>query len=298
MTVNLKQACTGFEDFLVHAKKSSTNTVIAYTNDLEDFLIFCERIKITSVDQVSVKIVKRFLGSLGSSGLDKSSIARKMTTVRMFFEYLLEKELIEYNFVKDIKNPKFRRKLPEIISDKEFVKTTALAPKLEQKEYKVLLHSAILELLYGCSLRVSEVCSIKTQDIDFNGSSIRVTGKGSKTRLVPVGRVSLQVLSDYKEFKEKCFVNPHFLVNHLGKEVNVKYIYRIVNEYLSNITDIEKRSPHVLRHSSATHMLDNGADLLAIKEILGHENLSTTQIYTHVSIERLRSIYKKAHPKS
>ncbi|GAB1442128.1 tyrosine-type recombinase/integrase [Ignavibacteriales bacterium] len=298
MTIDLKQACTGFQDFLVHSKKSSANTVVAYKNDLEDFLDFCEGIKVTSVEQISVKTVKRFLGNLGSSGLDKSSIARKMTTVRMFFEYLLEKEIIEYNFVKDIKNPKFRRKLPEIISDKEFVKTAALAPKMEQNEFKVLLHEAILELLYGCSLRVSEVCSINTKDIDFAGGSIRVTGKGSKTRLVPVGRVSLSILKDFKELKEKCFVNPRFLVNHLGKEVNVKYIYRVVNEYLSKITDIDKKSPHVLRHSSATHMLDNGADLLAIKEILGHANLSTTQIYTHVSIERLRSIYKKAHPKS
>lgn len=296
--MELKQVCTGFRDYLVHSKKSSGNTVVAYSNDLEDFLAFCANINIFTVDQVTVKIVKRFLGSLGAAELDKSTIARKMTTVRMLFEYLLEKELIGYNFVKDIKNPKFRRKLPEIISDKEFVKTADLATKLEPTEYKMLLHKAILEMLYGCSLRVSEVCSIKTQDIDFENGSLRVTGKGSKTRLVPVGRVSLQVLKEYKELKEKCFFNPRFLVNHLGKEVNVKYIYRIVNEYLSNITDIDKKSPHVLRHSSATHMLDNGADLLAIKEILGHENLSTTQIYTYVSIERLRSIYKKAHPKS
>jgi site-specific recombinase XerD len=298
VTIDLKQVSIDFEDFLVNSKKLSKNAVIAYNNDVRDFLSFCESIKIENVDQVSVKTIKRFLGRLGTTGLDKSTIARRMTTLRELFDFLLQKELIEYNFVKDIKNPKFRRKLPEIISDKEFVKTTALASKLESTEFQTLLHETIFELLYGCSLRVSEVCSINTSDIDFDGGSIRITGKGSKTRIVPVGRVSISILKKYKDLKESFFVNNRFLINHLGKEVNVKYIYRIVNEYLSNITDIKKKSPHVLRHSSATHMLDNGADLLAIKEVLGHENLSTTQIYTHVSIERLKSIYKKAHPKS
>lgn len=123
-------------------------------------------------------------------------------------------------------------------------------------------------------------------------------GKGSKVRIVPVGRVSLDCLKKYYDIRIGISVSPYFLINHLGNNINVKYVYRLVNRYLSVVTEIEKKSPHVLRHSSATHMLDNGADLLAIKEILGHENLSTTQIYTHVSIERLRSIYKKAHPKS
>ena len=298
MIIDLEKNCEAFLVYLELEKKTSQNTLTAYRHDLREFRNFCEELEIKALQNISLKVVKRYVGHMNGRDLDKSSIARKMTTLRMFFDFLLDRELIDYNFVKDIKNPKFRRKLPEIISEREFEKAASVSQTLEQNQFKILLHEAILELLYGCSLRVSEVCSVKTGDIDFLKGSIRVLGKGSKVRIVPVGRVSLDCLKKYYDIRIGISVSPYFLINHLGNSINVKYVYRLVNRYLSVVTEIEKKSPHVLRHSSATHMLDNGADLLAIKEILGHENLSTTQIYTHVSIERLRSIYKKAHPKS
>ena len=298
MIIDLEKNCEAFLAYLELEKKTSQNTLTAYRHDLQEFRNFCDELEIKAISSVTIKVIKRYVGHMNGRDLDKSSIARKMTTLRMFFDFLLDRELIDYNFVKDIKNPKFRRKLPEIISEKEFEKAASVSQSLEQNQFKILLHEAILELLYGCSLRVSEVCSVKTGDIDFLKGSIRVLGKGSKVRIVPVGRVSLDCLKKYYDIRIGISVSPYFLINHLGNNINVKYVYRLVNRYLSVVTEIEKKSPHVLRHSSATHMLDNGADLLAIKEILGHENLSTTQIYTHVSIERLRSIYKKAHPKS
>jgi site-specific recombinase XerD len=295
---DLTKLCDGFILFLQDVKKTSHNTVIAYKNDLANFLTYCNEYNISSLEQVNVKLVKRYLGSLSSELLSRSTIARRMTSLRAFFEFLFDCELMEYNYVKDIKGPKFSRKLPEIISEQEFIKTASLSQKYENNVYKILLNEAILELLYGCSMRVSEVCSIKTADIDFYRGSIKIVGKGAKQRIVPVGKISLGILMKFHDARQKRFVNTIFLINDKGNTVNVKYVYRIVNKYLSLVTDIDKKSPHVLRHSSATHMLDNGADLLAIKEILGHENLSTTQLYTQVSIERLRSIYKKAHPKS
>lgn len=298
MIIDLEKNSEAFLAYLELEKKTSQNTLTAYRHDLQEFRNFCDELEIKALSSVTIKVIKRYVGHMNRRDLDKSSIARKMTTLRMFFDFLLDRELIDYNFVKDIKNPKFRRKLPEIISEKEFEKAASVSQSLEQNQFKILLHEAILELLYGCSLRVSEVCSVKTGDIDFLKGSIRVLGKGSKVRIVPVGRVSLDCLKKYYDIRIGISVSPYFLINHLGNNINVKYVYRLVNRYLSVVTEIEKKSPHVLRHSSATHMLDNGADLLAIKEILGHENLSTTQIYTHVSIERLRSIYKKAHPKS
>ena len=157
---------------------------------------------------------------------------------------------------------------------------------------------SIFELLYGCALRVSELCSLNISDIDFYSMSIRILGKGSKTRIVPLGSKSSVVLKDYIKSISQQKSNRPLFTNDLNERLDRHHIYKIVKKYLSSVTDIEKRSPHILRHSAATHMLDNSADIMAVKEILGHENLSTTQIYTHVSIERLKQAYKKAHPKS
>jgi len=298
VTDNLHHFCEEFVAVLKNGRHNSQNTVVAYENDLDGFAGFCDQIDVTDIHKVTVKTVKRYLVHLNSLGLDRSSIARKMTTLRVFFDHLVDIEEIDYNFVKDIKNPKFQRKLPDIVSEQEFECTAKLASNSAENKFKDLFHNAILELLYGCSLRVSEVCSVKSEDIDLSRGSLRVTGKGSKTRMVPIGRKSIKVLAEYWELRKAMIPDPVFLINANGRRVNQQYIYRLVRRLLTNTTEIKKKSPHVLRHSSATHMLDHGADLLAIKEILGHENLSTTQIYTHVSIERLKGIYKKAHPKS
>ncbi|KAB2909581.1 MAG: tyrosine-type recombinase/integrase [Ignavibacteriaceae bacterium] len=298
MNLTVKKKIDDYLSYLRKSKLSSDNTVAAYSNDLNGFAAFCEDIGIQEVDSVTIKTVKRYLSSLNSLGLDRSSIARKMTSLRVFFNYLLDIGVIEYNFVKDIKNPKFQRKLPDIVSEKEFESTTSLAAESAANSYNELLHTAILELLYGCSLRVSEVCTIKAGDVDLVNGKISVTGKGSKMRIVPVGGKSSTILKNFWEVRKSLGYHNLFLSQLNGKAVNQQYVYRLVRKLLSASTDIRKKSPHVLRHSSATHMLDNGADLLAIKEILGHENLSTTQIYTQVSIERLKGIYKKAHPKS
>lgn len=298
MTGDLHRFCDEFLMLHESGRNSSRNTITAYKNDLDGFISFCDETKVSDPGKITIKLVKRYLVNLNSYGLDRSTIARKMTSLRVFFDYLVETEAIDYNYIRDIKNPKYQRKLPDIVSEQEFNYTSELAKDSAANGYKVFLHAAILELLYGCSLRVSEVCSVRSDDIDLVRGSLRVTGKGAKIRIVPVGKKSLTILQQYMDIRQGFSVDPVFLINSNGRRVNQQYVYRLVRKLLSVTTDIKKKSPHVLRHSSATHMLDNGADLLAIKEILGHENLSTTQIYTHVSIERLKGIYKKAHPKS
>ena len=157
---------------------------------------------------------------------------------------------------------------------------------------------AIFELLYGCAFRVSELCSLNYADIDFHSMSVRVLGKGSKVRIVPLGSKSAAVLKEYFSSRSSSNGSEPLFKNESRERISRHTVYNIVKHYLSLVTDIDKRSPHILRHSAATHMLDREADIMAVKEILGHENLSTTQIYTHVSIERLKKSYKKAHPKS
>ena len=152
--------------------------------------------------------------------------------------------------------------------------------------------------MYGCALRVSELCDLNFGDLDINKRTIRVMGKGSKLRIVPVGEKSIEITKQYLNEINHRQNNAPLILTKGGNRIYPKLVYRIVHKYLSKVTDIKKKSPHVLRHSAATHMLYNGADLRAVKEILGHENLSTTQIYTHVSIERLKSTYKKSHPKA
>jgi site-specific recombinase XerD len=169
------------------------------------------------------------------------------------------------------------------------------AEKFEEDAAQV---KVIFELLYGSALRVSELCNLNRADIDLERKTLRVTGKGNKIRIVPIGEKSIETLSNYlSKFPIKSLNEP-LIETKKGGRIYPRLVHRIVNKYLALVTDIKKKSPHVLRHSAATHMLDNGADIMAVKEILGHENLSTTQIYTHVSIERLKSTYKKSHPKS
>jgi len=207
----------------------------------------------------------------------------------------LENDVIKDNPTKGIKNPKIKRKLPEIIS---LVNIDEIFKFGRENDKNYSIHIPVIELLYGCSFRVSELCSLNFEDVDFNRNTIRVLGKGSKFRVVPIGKKSTDVLLEYLKLRKTVLKGEPLILTPNGGRLYPRYVYNVVHRYLSAVTNLKKKSPHILRHSSATHMMDNGADLMAVKEILGHSSLSTTQIYTHVSIERLKEAYKKAHPKS
>ncbi len=292
----MKEIIQSYLKELESTKGYSPLTIKAYSEDLEQFHSFCCSFNKTDIKMITERTIKNYLVFLNGKELEKSSISRKLTAVRSFFSYAFKKELIEKNLIAYTKNPKIKRKLPEVVPENLYLVLLQNISMGEHKEKK--LHAAIIEVLYGCSLRVSEACSLLLKDVDFSSSSIRVIGKGNKTRIVPLGQESKLILTDYLQVRSTDKNQEYFFLKADGARILSNYVYRFVHKYLSNITDLKKKSPHIFRHSSATHMLNHGADLNAVKEILGHSNLSTTQIYTQVSIERLKSVYKQAHPKS
>lgn len=291
----LNQSINEFISNLSAIKRVSTNTIISYQNDLQQFFEFLEERKISELNSITEKTVRLFILKLNERNFSRTTISRKLSVLRGIFNYLIQNEKLKTNPLENIKNPKIQRKLPEIITLDSYLKILKFLDE-EQKDNRN--NKLIFELLYGCALRVSELCNLNFGDIDLNRKSIKVLGKGSKTRLVPLGQKSQIILEDYLSSRPQIKISDPLILTNSNKRIYPKYVDRLVKTYFSKVSDISKKSPHILRHTAATHMLDNGADLLGVKEILGHENLSTTQIYTHVSVERLKQAYKNAHPKS
>lgn len=293
--MNIDQIVEGYLIYLRNIRRYSPNTIKSYKTDLSEFVAYCNECHKLDVSLINERFIKSYLMHLSERDLEKISIVRKLSSIRGLFRFAFKEDLIKNNPTSQVRNPRTAKKLPEITSAENILKTFELADEADENPQLV---KVIFELLYGCSLRVSEVCNLKAGDIDLEKGLLRVLGKGSKTRIVPIGELSKKNLAEYLISFPVNNYSESFVRSKSGKKLYEKYIYRIVNKYLSKVTDIRKKSPHILRHSSATHMLDRGADLRAVKEILGHENLKTTQIYTHVSIERLKQSYKKSHPKS
>lgn len=293
--MKIEKAATLYIDFLENIKRYSKNTIKSYNSDLRDFVKFCIENNKTELNDVNDRLIKKFLMMLNESGIEKTSITRKLSALRGLFKFCFNENYIKHNPGLYLHNPKIQTKLPEIATLENILNIYEIAMKEDKTPFLIMV---IFEILYGCSIRVSELCSLKVNDMDLNQNTLRVFGKGSKIRIVPVGEKSKLVIEEYlKRFPPESIDSP-LIRTRKGKKLYPDYVYRHVKKYFSLSTDMRKKSPHVLRHSSATHMLDRGADLMAVKEILGHESLRTTQIYTHVSIERLKSAYKKSHPKS
>lgn len=288
-----------FLEKLASVRRFSPNTIRSYSEDLEKFSKFCDE---NSYDfsNLSKRIIKRYLDYLDREGISKRSVTRHLSTLRGFYRYLNRQKLISSNPLVGIKNPKLEKRLPQVINQAQY---DLIFDKIEEfcryKNSNPLKFKVIFELLYGCSLRSFEALSVRVSDINWEASTIRILGKGNKTRIVPLGSKSRRLFEEYLGSEPSVMRNSNcFLITKKNIKLSQKSLYNYVNKFLSQSTEVRKKSPHILRHSSATHMLDNGADLIAIKEILGHSDLSTTQVYTRVSIERLKSVYKKTHPKS
>jgi integrase/recombinase XerC len=274
----------------------SENSKSAYEKDLFQFNDFLKQNGIDNPKSISVKHIRKFIILLNENNLSRSSIARKLASLRGFFNYCARNGFIEDSPMKQIKNPKIKRKIPEILSLDSYEKIIKFLLENDSKEN--LTKATILELLYGCALRVSEVCNLNYIDIDLHTSTLKVLGKGSKERIVPLGEKSQNILKTYLNNSEHKYADDPLFFTKKGKRIYPRYVQRIMEKLQLNKSEFIRKNPHILRHSAATHMMDRGADLISVKEILGHENLSTTQIYTHISIERLKKSHKKAHPKS
>ncbi len=281
---------------LAGVRRLSENTISAYSRDLLQFLAYCEKNKINSPNEVTERKIRTFIVFLSNHSLSSSSVSRKLSALRNFFDYLRRQEIISENPLKNLSNPRKKKLLPTTISTDSFRNIIKILD--ESSDNYNMETKLIFELLYGEAIRVSELCNLKIKDIDFANKTLKVFGKGSKDRNIPLSNVVINSLKKYLDLRKNLSPNAPLIVTKKGAEIYPRMVQRIVKKYIAMVSDVEKKSPHVLRHSAATHLLDDGADLLSVKEILGHENLSTTQIYTHISIEHLKKVYKNSHPKS
>ncbi len=293
--MEIRKVSKKFLSELQNIKRYSDNTIKSYRIDLEDFSFYCINYNKSEIKTITDKFIKSYLAVLSDKNLNKKSISRKLAAVRSLFKYAFQQDIISANPSVNIHNPKTTRELPDILSTDIILSTYKEADKAAKHPELI---KVIFELLYGCAIRVSELCGLNRGDVDLSNKTLKVFGKGNKNRIVPIGNKSIELLNNYLITRGNLTGKEPLIVTETGIRIYPRFVHRIVNKYLSIVSDIKKKSPHILRHSAATHMLDNGADLRAVKEILGHENLSTTQIYTHVSIERLKNTYKKSHPKS
>lgn len=287
-----------FIDYLKYEKRCSSHTVVAYKNDLDQFVQFCTKmVGEFNVKETDSKLVRSWIVQLMENELTARSVTRKITAVKSFFKFLLKEQIVASNPAIYLALPKIRKKLPN------FVEETNLQHLLDDgyfsNDFVGIRDKLIITLLYGTGIRLGELLLLKDSDFDTKKSLIKVLGKRKKERIIPYPVSINQLFEQYLSIRnikidlktEKLFVT------ETGKPVYEKLIYRVVNKNLAKVTLLEKKSPHVLRHTYATHLLNNGADLNAVKELLGHSNLAATQVYTHTSFERLHVIYKQAHPR-
>ncbi len=289
-----------FINYLQYEKRFSTHTIIAYEHDLEQFATFLQdTYSLTSMLEVRHSHIRSWVIDLLQKHLTTRSLRRKLSTLRAYFRFLLKQGDIAQNPMLKVNLPKIGKRLPM------YLQTAEINQLLDQMEwgndYADQRNKLILSLFYHTGMRRAELIGLKLQDIDANARVLKVLGKGNKERLVPFGMELAQQLRQYLEVRQAHFPDntapPLFLTNK-GAPLYPKLVYNIVNRYLSMVSTIEQRSPHVLRHTFATHLANNGADLNAVKELLGHASLAATQIYTHNSIEKLKQVYQKAHPKA
>lgn len=287
-----------FLKYIQFEKRYSNHTLIAYQNDLQQYFSFLNQYN-CCVEEANHQIVRLWMVNLMEDGIDPRSINRKISTLRSFYKFLLQQKLIDKNPVVKIQATKTAKKLPIFITDDKL--NELLDKDIFEVDFSGIRDKLIIELLFGTGIRLSELTGLKINDVFLQEKTIKVLGKRNKERIIPLNQSLIQLLPMYLLEKEKQHFSDSseiLIVTNTGLPVYTKFVYRIVHKYLTYVSTQSKKSPHILRHSFATSLLNKGADINAIKDLLGHANLSATQVYTHNSIERLKSIYKQAHPKA
>lgn len=294
----MKDVLNKFVIYLKDEKNYSDYTITNYSIDIEEFYVFLKKENITRLQDVDYKVLRKYLNYMTENKYSNKTISRKLSSLRTFFKYLVKKEIINDNPMILISNPKEEKKLPKYLNYGEIEKIL----EIPNKETTLGLRNAcILEILYSTGIRVSELVNLKIRDIDFYNKKIRVLGKGNKERIVLFGNRCKNLLERYIK-ESRAVLNKkkveYLFLNNLGQNISVRSIENIIDKIEKEACLKFSISPHVFRHTFATHLLDNGADLNSVKELLGHENLNTTAIYTHVSNERLRKVYLECHPRA
>ena len=281
-----------FLRFLEYEKRYSVHTLKSYSTDLEQFIQFLSsEFQVNTVENINFQFVRSWIARLLSNNISTRSVNRKITTLKTYFRFLLQENIIKQSPMQKIISPKISKRLPVFVEE---IKMDELLNEIDFGEgFLAQRDRLILELFYFTGIRLSELINLKNTDIDFSNSTILVLGKRNKERLLPLNSDILSKIKELNTSNKNLFL----FTTEKGKQISTKQVYRLVNKYLSMVTSLDKKSPHILRHTFATHMLNNGADINAIKELLGHANLSATQAYTHNTIKKLKTVYKQAHPR-
>jgi integrase/recombinase XerC len=286
-----------FFNFMQYEKRSSVQTITSYRTDLDQYckyLLF--QYESDAPEKASSDMLRSWVVSLMEEGMNPSSINRKIATLRSFYGFLRRKRLITSDPSKLLSSLKMRKKIPLFLEEKAM--ETLFDTALFTEDFEGVRDQCILELFYGTGIRLSELIGLDIPDIDFSARTIRVFGKNAKERLVPISQGLANLVGHYLTLRAPAEDTASLILTDSGKPAYPVFIQRKVKRYLSYITTLQKKSPHVLRHTYATHLLNRGADLNAIKELLGHANLAATQVYTHNSIEKLKKTHEQAHPKA
>jgi integrase/recombinase XerC len=309
--MTLSEAKKKYISYLINEKNYSSHTAINYDRDLSNLYSFIaksleERNPKIELQYIDEQTLKDFLAGYVQSEdkkYSKRTISRKISTLKSFYKFLNRKKLFASNPARNLIFPKIGRNLPTVLDERAV--NELLDEKYFTKDLFGLRDRAVIELLYSCGIRLRELVNLSIDNIDFKNKVIKVKGKGRKERLIPIGELAINAIKDYHAKRESYFsekgadYDRTVLFNAKnGKKLYPALLNRITEEYISKVSEVKKKSPHVLRHTFATHLLNRGADIRAVKDLLGHASLSTTQIYTHVSVDRLKEVYEKAHPRA
>jgi integrase/recombinase XerC len=289
-----------FLKYLQYEKRYSQHTIKSYSTDLDQFSNFIKfHYKDIDLNGVNHKIIRDWLVSLVSENANPRSVNRKIATLRSFYKFLLKKDLIHHDPTRKIRVLKSSKNIPQFLNEVEILRI--LDEYDYGTEFEGYRDKLMLELLYGTGIRLSELINIHEKDINYFDESLKVIGKRNKERIIPLSKELISLIKDYNIKKRKSFKkneDEYLFVTNKGSKCYSMMVYRTVKKYLDVFTAIDKRSPHILRHTFATHLLNKGADLNAVKDLLGHTSLAATQVYTHNSLEKLKKVFDQAHPKA
>ena len=293
-------AVDDFLKYLEHEKRYSPHTLKSCKTDLHQFSKFLiSNFEESSIRRTKSIQIRSWIAQLADNGISNRTIQRKISSLRAYFKFLVRHKEIESSPAEEIITPKSSPGLPQFVEEKNLIKLV-FNPAMYTEDFSGTRDRLLLKILYYTGMRLSELINLKANDLDEFNLTIKVLGKRNKERIIPITKGLLIDIKEYIKIKYDCFDGidgTYLLVTDKGKKLYPKFVYRKVNHYLSLVTTLSKKSPHILRHSFATHMLNRGADLNAIKEILGHADLTATQVYTHNSIAKLKNVHKLAHPK-